>query len=64
MHFWDNTKFVSESLPMSGDTVDGKGGIFQILRYSSHCSLPLSLGLSCRELHGAPEGKLDVQCDE
>lgn len=39
VHFWDYTKFVSESMSTNVDTVDGMGGIFQILWYSSHCYL-------------------------
>lgn len=39
MHFWDYTKFVSESMSVTVDAVDGKVGIFQILWYFSHCYL-------------------------
>lgn len=36
---WDCVRFVLESMSVSLNTVDGQGGIFQILWYSGHCCL-------------------------
>lgn len=42
VHPWDYVKFVPESMSVSLNTVDGQGGVFQILWYSRHCCLPSS----------------------
>lgn len=36
VHHWDYSKFVSQSILMNVDTVDGKRAFFLILQYSSH----------------------------